>query len=182
MFGAHKKSRCLIIAYMVLSIVSSVIAVQQVFTSLTFVAFGHGPNSSTCPPMSAVASAVGLMEIIASIVAAACCCRIVCCGQPSTTMVQYVPAVPMGVPQPGMLQGHSSVYSPVTCPAGPGEATFLSMPVHPPPYQAAQGATAPPAAAGELPSKEAPDQTGPYHSTTGVDGDNPENAQESLLS
>ena len=37
--------------------------------------------------MNAVSSAVGLLEIVVSIVAAAYCCRVVCCGQPSTTMV-----------------------------------------------------------------------------------------------
>ena len=73
-----------------------------------------------------------------------------------------------------MLQGHS-VYSPVTCPAAPGEATLLSMPAHPPPYQA-QGAAG---QAGELPAKQ--NMTGPYHSTTGVDGENP-GASDSLLS
>ncbi|XP_072016144.1 uncharacterized protein [Amphiura filiformis] len=102
--GARKKTKCLVIAYMVMSIITSVIAgFQVIFESVGAVLSEYCYEEhlefryvQVCHYVvgllvcHSLAALIGFVEMVIAIVSAAYCCHGVCCGQSSTSQTPMV--------------------------------------------------------------------------------------------
>ncbi|XP_030829690.1 uncharacterized protein LOC593349 [Strongylocentrotus purpuratus] len=138
---SKKKNTCVIVAYMVMSIISAIVGFVVFAMGITSAAVSA---SNTCSFIGlwgcgyAVSNAritfdsflaiIGLLELVVAIVAACYCCAGVCCGRkdtPTNTMVYHYQnnAMPMMVmvPAPGQQAGQPLLYHqppPVNQPLG----------------------------------------------------------------
>ncbi|XP_071476450.1 uncharacterized protein [Diadema antillarum] len=159
---SHNKNTCVIVSYMVMSIISSLVALSVLglgFTSVLISASescsylgvadcGYGIQKVRIA-LDALITVVGFVELITAIVAASFCCAGVCCvTQPNTVVMQYAnnPAPMVVMSPPGYTQqqmvppyGQPAAYIPqqfpqagMTQPTYPQTAASAPPPVAPP--------------------------------------------------
>lgn len=133
----RKKNRCSIVAYMVLSIISSVLAgimLLEFFMNAIHSLFGGSEQRrSNVIIFDSLTCLVGLVEMITAIVASAYCCKRTCCAPVDRTKIQYAPGVPVG----SVPQGQVVMLPPQ------GQGAMMNPGPQLPSYEAAQAAPLP---------------------------------------